>query len=206
VEADAAQRDDARAAFARDGYALLRGLIEPPLAAFLWSYVHTLLGSQRLSLGDPLTPTTPSAYGDPAFDGLLEYLRPRIEAATALRLAPTYSHVRLYKRGDGFRKHRDRAACEISVSLNLGQAPAEPWPLMVEGAAGPVAARLQPGDALLYRGPKIAHWREPYEGAELGQVFLHYVDRDGPNAHLKFDGRPRLMTPASTKVKPGAPS
>ena len=96
MEADAAQKDDARAAFARDGYALLPALIEPPLTAFLWSYIHTLLASRRMKLGDPLTPTTPSVYGDPAFDGLLEYLRPKIEAATALRLTPTYSHVRLY--------------------------------------------------------------------------------------------------------------
>jgi hypothetical protein len=200
VEADAALRDDARAAFARDGYALLPALIEPPLTAFLWSYVHTLLASRRMKLGDRLAPTTPSVYGDPAFDGLLEYLRPRIEAATALRLTPTYSYVRLYKRGDGLRRHRDRAACEISVSLNLGQAPGEPWPLMLQRAAGPVAARLQPGDGLLYRGPRIAHWREPYQGDELGQAFLHYVDRDGPHAHLKFDGRTRLMAPKAPEA------
>ena len=72
-------------AFGRQGYLLLPGLLEPALADFLWSYVHTKFACRLLSLGgDEQVPNTPSAYGDPAFDGLLEYLRPRIEEASGL--------------------------------------------------------------------------------------------------------------------------
>ena len=56
-------------------------------------------------------------------------------------------------------------------------------------------ASLSPGDALLYRGIDCFHWREPYLGSRLVQVFLHYVDRDGPHAGQKFDGRKTLMRP-----------
>jgi hypothetical protein len=55
-----------------------------------------------------------------------------------------------------------------------------------------------PGDALLYRGIDLFHWRDAYPGEALVQVFLHYVDRDGPHADRKFDGRPTLMRPAQT--------
>jgi hypothetical protein len=61
-----------------------------------------------------------SDYGDPAFDGLLEYLRPRVQDQCGLRLLPTYSYFRMYKHGDVLRRHRDRPACEISVTLNIG--------------------------------------------------------------------------------------
>jgi len=180
-------------AFAQQGYAVERDLIAPPLVAFFWSYLQTKLASFQLSTEDAAVPNTPSTYGDPAFDGLLEYVRPRVELLSGRPLFPTYSYCRLYKHGDVLNRHRDRPACEISLSLNISQTPSEPWPLHVEGKTGPFAARLSPGDALIYRGIDCPHWREPFQGKWLAQVFLHYVDRYGPHADQKFDGRPTLM-------------
>jgi hypothetical protein len=54
---------------------------------------------------------------------------------------------------------------------------------------------LRPGDALIYRGIELAHWREAFQGEKMAQVFLHYVDRNGPNAAEKFDGRAGLGVP-----------
>ena len=193
-------RDGVAAHFWREGHRLLPKLIEPALAEFLWSYVHTKFASMQMSSGDPQVPNTPSGYGDSAFDGLLEYLRPRIEAASGRRLHPTYSYFRLYKKADVLKRHRDRPACEISVSLNIGQWPSDPWPLHIEGASGPHAAQLFPGDALLYLGCRCRHWRKRYEGERLAQVFLHYVDADGPHADQRFDKRASLMRPAAGKA------
>jgi hypothetical protein len=181
--------------FRREGYLVVPQLIEPALAEFLWSYVHSKFACMLVASSDTAVPNTPAGYGDPAFDGLLEYLRPRIEALADLRLYPTYSYFRLYKHGDVLRRHRDRPACEISVTLNLGQIPAEPWPIYVERDGARHAASLSPGDALLYRGCDCFHWREPFPGSRLAQVFLHYVDRDGPYADHKYDGRMTLMRP-----------
>lgn len=182
-------------AFARQGYIVLPALLEPPLVDFFWSYVHTKFASRLLSAADRQVPNAPSNYGDPAFDGLLEYIRGRIEERSGLRLLPTYSYFRLYGRGSVLSRHRDRPACEISVSLNIGQIPPEPWPIYVEGTSGPFGALLAPGDGLLYRGIDCFHWREPFQGTRLIQAFLHYVDRDGPHATQKFDGRKTLMRP-----------
>jgi hypothetical protein len=190
VEINASRSAD-QEAFGRQAYLLLPALLEPALVDFLWSYVHTKFACQLLSL-EQVTNTL-FAYGDPAFDGLLEYLRPRIEEYSGLSLSPTYSYFRLYKHGDSLERHRDRPACEVSVSLNIGQVPSDAWPLYVEGSAGPYGASLSPGDGLLYRGIDVFHWREPFQGNRLVQVFLHYVDRNGPHADQKFDGRMTLM-------------
>jgi len=49
------------------------------------------------------------------------------------------------------------------------------------------------GDAVMYRGCDIYHWRESYkEGKWQAQVFLHYVDQDGPHAEWKYDKRESL--------------
>ena len=49
---------------------------------------------------------------------------------------------------------------------------------------------------LVYSGCELEHWREPFEGDNCGQVFLHYNNLDGPNAASNlFDGRPKLGVP-----------
>jgi hypothetical protein len=180
-----------REIFERDRYAILRELINGPLRGFLWRYVL-----ERESVGtmgsDEEWPGTPVLYGDVVMEHMLERLRPAVEAASGRRLFPTYSYMRLYKQGNALRPHRDRPACEISLSLNLGQDPPAPWPLWLRGASGPHSVELEPGDAVLYRGIELEHWREPYDGVRAAQVFLHYVDQDGPNAEWKFDKRDSL--------------
>jgi hypothetical protein len=48
---------------------------------------------------------------------------------------------------------------------------------------------MQPGDAVLYRGTEYVHWRDAFSGERAAQVFLHYMDRNGPHAEWKFDQR-----------------
>jgi hypothetical protein len=181
-----------REIFDRDRYAVLRALVAEPLRGFLWRYVL-----ERVSAGamgsDADWPGTPVSYGDLVMEHMLERLRPDAEAASGRSLFPTYSYLRVYQTGNHLKPHRDRPACEFSLSLAIGQEPASgAWPLWVRGPSGPGAVELQPGDAVLYRGMELEHWREPYAGVRLAQVFLHYVDRDGPCAEWKFDKRESL--------------
>lgn len=55
-----------------------------------------------------------------------------------------------------------------------------------------VGVELEPGDALIYLGSRMKHWREPYEGERQYQMFLHYVFKDGKYADLAFDERSGL--------------
>jgi len=141
---------------------------------------------------DPRSPGAWAAAGDVFMDGLLVDLLPLAEDVTRLKLFPTYSYFRVYKRGDILVKHRDREACEISLTLCLGYRAEGPWPLLLESPAGVSPIKLAPGDALFYRGTECTHWREPMEGERAAQVFLHYVDQNGPYAEWKYDKRPQL--------------
>lgn len=160
----------------------------------LHAHALDLATSTAVAPGDPQVANAPVAYADPRLDALLERVRGAVERATGLELWPTYSYLRVYERGNLLQAHRDRPACEISMTVNLGMSADEPWPIWIAGPMGIAAVELNPGDGLIYRGCDCFHWREPFAGEQLVQVFLHYVDRNGPNAEWKFDKRPCLSS------------
>ena len=66
-----------------------------------------------------------------------------------------------------------------------------------EGKEGEEGLRvlLDHGDMLIYRG-EYEHWREPFEGENCGQVYLHYNDTSKEEAEEnKYDERPFLGLP-----------
>ena len=153
------------------------------------TYDSGMLGTWK----DQQIPNTYSIYGDPTFDTLLMKVLPIMKRETGLEVVPTYSYARMYKRGDELKRHKDRPSCEISTTLHLG---GEPWPIFVEGTE----VLLDIGDMLIYEGCKLEHWREPFEGKNCGQVFLHYNNVNGPNSDINiFDGREKLGLPAWRK-------
>ena len=143
--------------------------------------------------GDTQIPNTYSIYGDPAFDTLLMKMLPVMKKETGLDVVPTYSYARMYKKGDELKKHKDRPSCEISTTLNLG---GDPWPIFLENNK----VMLETGDMLIYEGCKLEHWREPFEGDNCGQVFLHYNNVNGQFKNKNvFDGREKLGLPSWQK-------
>jgi hypothetical protein len=146
---------------------------------------------------DPQCPLSEAVHGTVTFDQLLVDLLPYFEKACGKRLYPTYSYARLYKPGDELKKHKDRPACEISATVTLGFE-GNVWPIYMAGNK----VDMQVGDAVLYRGMDVEHWREKYtEGQWQAQVFLHYVDADGPHADQKYDGKTSLGLSKTTGKK-----
>ncbi len=178
--------------FAKTGYSIVRSAIAETRRGFLFDHLVAVYGGVSVTGGDEQVAGTPYAYGDLATEGLLKSVQPVIEAAVGLELDPTYSYLRLYKRGDTLKKHTDRAACEISATLCVGYLSDSPWPIWlgIQGHASSIT--LLAGDMLIYRGTEMPHWREAYDGDRIVQVFLHYVDRNGPHREWKFDKRPHL--------------
>jgi predicted 2-oxoglutarate/Fe(II)-dependent dioxygenase YbiX len=143
---------------------------------------------------DVQCPLSQAVHGAPVFDSLLEQLTPNFEYASGKRLYPTYAYARLYAPGEELKIHTDRPACEISATITLGF-DGDVWPIYMGEAGGVNSAKIEMdvGDAVLYHGMIKHHWREPYkEGKWQAQVFLHYVDADGPHADQKYDGREKL--------------
>lgn len=188
--------DEVRRTFATYRYAKLEGFLDDKLTQLLYGHAQRSAGFARGS-DVPGMEGAPEMSGDSLMEFLLSGIHPRVEELSGCKLFPTYSFCRVYSRGHSLIRHRDRESCEVSVSLNLGPKLQTPWPLWVKGPLGESAVAMEPGDAVLYRGIECEHWREPLEEDQLTQVFLHYVEQDGPYSHLKFDQRRSLsISPA----------
>jgi hypothetical protein len=131
-------------------------------------------------------------------DHLLEQVQPKIQDVVGKNLLPTYSFGRIYYKSAVMKEHIDRPACEYSVTLNAS-IDKKPWPIWIKNLEGiDIPIDLYPGDALIYMGQFLTHWRNPYvEGDEQIQFFLHWVDANGANTEWKFDKRPGLGFPVS---------
>ena len=146
---------------------------------------------------DVQIPETYSHYADIVMETLLQKVKPIMEKESGVKLTETYSYARIYKKGDELTRHKDRSSCEISTTMFLG---GEDWSIFLEpsgerGKKG-IEIKLERGDMLMYRGCDLEHWREPFEGENCGQVFLHYNDASNPKAKFnKFDGRPMIGLP-----------
>ena len=145
---------------------------------------------------DTQCPLSEAIHGAMVFDKLLVDLLPYFEQASGKRLLPTYSYARLYKTGEKLEIHTDRESCEISATITLGFE-GKAWPIYMgeEGGANASKIEMGVGDAVLYRGMDKHHWRKKFKGEWQAQVFLHYVDADGPHKEWKLDKRPSLNLP-----------
>ena len=94
------------------------------------------------------------------------------------KLDVTYNYARVYWPGDRLNPHTDREACEWSISLNLRNNE-HPWPFCVEYNLNKQCFDMEPGDAVIYNGPGVKHWRDPLESDCVYQAFFHFVDLDG---------------------------
>jgi hypothetical protein len=188
--------------FKKDRFTVIEKAIDPKIANFVYNYflmkrqvARTMFDNRYISpfttefgvWNDEQVPNTYSHYSDIAMETLLLAVQPIMEKQTGLKLIPTYSYARIYKKGDILHRHKDRFSCEISTTLNLG---GDAWPIYIEKdpkKGGVVDGKgyisdntkgikviLKPGDMLVYRGNLLEHWRDEFKGTDCGQVFLHY--------------------------------
>jgi len=182
--------------FAVEKYVHLKGFLDIENCKELTAELKRLV-SQQATVKDDQCPKSEAVHGAMVFDKLLVDLLPHFEKVLGKRLLPTYSYARLYQPGEKLDIHVDRPACEISATLTLGF-DGDVWPIYMGDEKGKNASKIEMsvGDAVLYRGMEKYHWRKKFKGKWQAQVFLHYVDADGPHKEWKFDKRPGLNLPA----------
>jgi hypothetical protein len=133
-----------------------------------------------------------SHYAAPFTETLLLYLKDTIENIVGKKLEPTYSYMRIYYEGSELKKHTDRESCEYSITLCIKNNE-NPWDIFFETKEGESRnISLGEGDFIIYKGITLPHWREKYEGKEQIQIFLHYIDVDGPYKEWALDKRESL--------------
>jgi len=213
-------KDDLTDLFKQNKYVYVKNFISKELATFLYRYsllkeksVHTMIDAGLLNptniLGTTVelqVPESFGSYGDFAMETMLDDCTNKIEKITNLDLIPTNSFFRIYRYGNELKKHKDRPSCEISATVCLGYDYTKPdevygykdetedykWGMFVDGEE----VFTDVGDAIIYRGCDVEHWRTVFEGTNQSQVFLHYNDLKGSfGGKNLYDGRPHLGLP-----------
>ena len=132
-----------------------------------------------------------SRYNHPPFKELHYECKKRLEYILQEKLYPTYYFDRFYFNGSKMDKHVDRESCEISVSINISSNLDYDWGLWFE-LEDSFECFTSPGDAVIYRGIEVPHWRNKMVGSKnsyFHQLFLHYVRANGHYAEYAYDRR-----------------
>jgi hypothetical protein len=181
--------------FQNNSYVLVKNFLDPLSVNTISKYLENSLKRypENNQGGGTDLSSRISWYADPLMEVVLQNSLSDVEKNTGLSLFPTYSFTRVYQKGDELKPHVDRPACEISVTCHITTV-GEPWGIWMQApGAAPTQHFLEPGDACIYRGCEVKHWREQANETDINvQMMLHYVDQKGPSAHHKFDKRATL--------------
>jgi hypothetical protein len=173
----------AGAQFRKHGYAAVGRLIHPFHISALRRYYRHQLRTGKLRLGDSQSPQRYIAYNDPVARFFHQQLTSTIAAFAGEPVKPSYVYLAAYQPGAILARHVDREQCEFSITLCLDYSPepgaATPWPIHLQKNDGIVTVFQAIGDALLYRGCQLPHWRNPLpHGHTSASIFFHYVRED----------------------------
>ena len=187
-------------------YQIVRGLISPDTAHIMCSNLLDEVLQKNAVGGKGF----PSAEHEQTlnFDSndillvLHTLLTSKVEEITGnTKLYPTYYYARTYLKGADMYAHKDRGACQNSLTMNLGQS--HTFPFCIEKENGEYEEiDLQPGDAVIYRGCEWNHYRPVFEGDWYTQIFLHWVDGSPKNNEYRYEnlGDPNVMRHRTVEV------
>lgn len=172
----------------QNNFLFIPNFISQEYAQALQKQFYDLEASGQYST-DHQAPNSPAIYN---FKPFLELLCQKINHVSTLieePVFPTYTYARIYKNGETLARHRDRPACEISLTVHIGGDAG--WGISIQKpSTEEVILDLNVGDAMLYLGCIADHWRDkPFTGQNYSQIFLHYVRSNGPCAWAYFDKR-----------------
>lgn len=169
----------------KNNYIHIPGFITPSEAAS-YAAEFSVHCKNLLIEGDPQAPNSSAFYNFLPFVRLLVNKTPHVSEILGEEVLPTYAYARIYKENSDLARHKDRHACEISLTVNLAKD--EDWPICFKRPDGSeICVELDPGDAVMYLGCMVEHWRNTLGGTQHTQLFMHYVRSYGPNAWAVFD-------------------
>jgi hypothetical protein len=157
-----------------------------------------------------------SRYWYPKYRKIHTEIKNKLEQKLGRSLYETYYYDRFYFPGQDLKKHVDRDACEISVTVHIStnlKGKEKEWPIFVKtpdiyiDESKKIISKkgeekgviLAPGDGMVYKGCERPHWRTPMPGKRkwfelfkkddfyYHQIFFHYVLQDGCRSHFAFD-------------------
>ncbi len=185
--------------FKENGFEVIRNVIEPQLLKHLKIEFEMIRDvrffmsgeKNQYLFGDEQSPNSFSIYSAICFESLSVILNNKMNEIADLKLFPTYTYARIYYKDAILKPHTDRPSCEYSTTICIDST--DLWNFFIKDKGGKEnVLKLNPGDMCVYSGCELEHWREPYEGTQQIQCFLHYVNSNGHYKDYKFDKRPMM--------------
>ena len=204
--------------FDENGYLILKNLCDPeklyhpvPKERGCYSWYGKNLDEFTNTEVESQVEGSLARYWHPQYIQTHTKIRKILEEIIKRKLYNTYYYDRFYFPGQELKRHCDRPACEISVSVHVSSNLDTTWPIYIktpdkytdesrskiEKEGKNVSVILEKGDALLYKGCERPHWRNPMPGMidklngienlYYHQIFFHYVLQDGQRAHYAWD-------------------
>lgn len=189
--------------FDQHGYTVINSLLSEQQCNLLVKHLFELFEAKKM-FKDDQCPISDAIYGDSLLDAVLQELANPLGEQAGRKLLPTYTYARIYRPGEVLKKHRDREACEISATVTLGFDAPDVWPIYFDDEKT-IEVKLGTGDAALYKGCEVTHWRNEFKGTWHVQMFLHYVDAGGRHTDQYMDKR-QAFGVAKNTVKVDAPN
>lgn len=178
-----AMLDRSRRQFAASGFCTAGGLFHPALVRALARYYRELIAAGEWKLGDPQVSLRHGWHNESLARFVHHQLTGVIGRVAGEEVKPSYAYVSCYRAGAVLERHVDRKQCEITVSLLVEQATTgpgvEPWPLYFETPQGAVAVTPAVGEAVVFRGCRLPHYRHRLsDGCTSTSLLFHYVPAD----------------------------
>ena len=187
---EAARQRDARVlqiattgqAFREQRYVVVPHIMAPLQLAAVRRYYRALIAEGFLPFGDKEWPDRYFSYRDPVGCFFQHELANVVSEIAGERVKASFSFFASYHRGSMLPPHRDREQCEYSISILLDHSPEpedlSPWPIYLQppGAQAALPVSIGAGDAVLYRGREVLHYRDRLTDAEYCSFwFFFYV-------------------------------
>ncbi len=166
--------------FQKRDYAPIRSLMHPFHVAALRRYFRYLIRTGRIHFGDEQSSRRYGVHNESVARFFHQQIAKTVSLIVGEPVIPSYVYAASYVSGAVLKKHIDRAQCEFSVTLCLDFSP-EPrretcWPIRLDSSCGRVTVYQALGDGLVYRGPRVPHYRDALpKGHTSTSIFFHYV-------------------------------
>ena len=112
------------------------------------------------------------SFASPEF---IDKVKDKFEELFETELMYTFDYSRIYGEGEVLIPHTDRTMCQYATTINVRNT-GEPWTFYVRDpdTKEDISINMTKGDAVLYRGSEITHWREPLTGPDVYQTMIFY--------------------------------
>jgi hypothetical protein len=168
---------------------------------FFSDYLKEVLHTRRVN-----GMNQPYIYGDPAFDSFGKMSAPMLSNLVGKELAFSHTLAKILVNDDHQLPHVNKEHLEHTVTVFLGGTYEKLWPIWMQKLdthLAPQLCALEEGDAVIYMGNKVHHWRDHYEGTDYYQLTMHYVEAEGEHGDRVYDTRPYIGLPDIMKRDDG---